>query len=143
MGSIDLEEQLFDDEVKAIKRWWSDTRWRYTKRPFTAEQIVSKRGNLKIDYPSNVQSKKLWNIVEAKFKVGLPLYLVSHVLQADFDLRMATLAIPMVSWSQPCSRKWQNISTRFMSRVGNALLLLRQPMNLRQISQTIQWYDVN
>ena len=70
MGSIDLEEQLFHEEVKAVKRWWSDSRWRFTKRPFTAEQIVAKRGNLKIEYPGNVQSKKLWNIVEVKFKVG-------------------------------------------------------------------------
>ena len=69
MGSLDVEEQLFDGEVNAVKQWWTHSRWRYTKRPFTAEQIVAKRGNLKIDYPSNVQSKKLWNIVEEKFKV--------------------------------------------------------------------------
>ena len=69
MGSIDDEDQLFNTEVNAVKLWWTNSRWRYTKRPFTAEQIVAKRGNLKIDYPSNVQSKKLWNIVEEKFKV--------------------------------------------------------------------------
>ncbi|RDW60968.1 isocitrate lyase-4 [Coleophoma cylindrospora] len=51
------EEQLFLDEVAAVKKWWTDSRWRYTKRPFTAEQIVAKRGNLKIEYPSNTQSK--------------------------------------------------------------------------------------
>lgn len=63
------EEQLYLDEVAAVKKWWTDSRWRYTKRPFTAEQIVAKRGNLKIEYPSNVQSKKLWNILEGRFKV--------------------------------------------------------------------------
>ncbi|ESZ96508.1 isocitrate lyase [Sclerotinia borealis F-4128] len=62
------EEQIFLAEVVAVKQWWSDERWRYTKRPFTAEQIVSKRGNLKIEYPSNAQSKKLWNILEGRFK---------------------------------------------------------------------------
>jgi Isocitrate lyase family len=65
------EEQQYLDEVAAVKQWWTDSRWRYTKRPFTAEQIVAKRGNLKIDYPSNVQSKKLWNILEGRFKVCL------------------------------------------------------------------------
>lgn len=69
MGSIDLEDQIFEEDVKAVKQWWSGTRWRYTKRPFTAKQIVAKRGNLKIDYPSNVQSKKLWQILEDKFNV--------------------------------------------------------------------------
>ncbi|KAK2615153.1 hypothetical protein N8I77_001928 [Diaporthe amygdali] len=62
------EDELFAKEVEEVKRWWSDSRWRNTKRPFTAEQIVSKRGNLKIDYPSNAQSKKLWDILERRFK---------------------------------------------------------------------------
>ncbi|PSR97047.1 isocitrate lyase [Coniella lustricola] len=62
------EDELFAREVEEVKKWWSDSRWRYTKRPFTAEQIVSKRGYLKVDYPSNAQSKKLWNILEGRFK---------------------------------------------------------------------------
>ncbi|KAL1874858.1 isocitrate lyase 1 [Diaporthe australafricana] len=68
--AVDLktEEELFAKEVEEVKKWWSDSRWRNTKRPFTAEQIVSKRGNLKIDYPSNAQSKKLWSILEGRFK---------------------------------------------------------------------------
>ena len=70
MASLDQEEQLYQEDVKAVKQWWTDSRWRYTKRPFTAEQIVAKRGNLKIQYPSNIQSKKLWNILEGRFKVG-------------------------------------------------------------------------
>ncbi|KAL2178021.1 isocitrate lyase-like protein [Thermothelomyces heterothallicus CBS 202.75] len=63
-----LEDELFAKEVEEVKRWWSEPRWRYTKRPFTAEQIVNKRGNLKIEYASNTQSKKLWNILEKRFK---------------------------------------------------------------------------
>lgn len=63
------EDAAFAKEVAQVKQWWSDPRWRYTKRPFTAEQIVSKRGNLKIEYPSDAQSRKLWNILEARFKV--------------------------------------------------------------------------
>ena len=70
MASLDQEEQIYQDDVKAVKQWWTDSRWRYTKRPFTAEQIVAKRGNLNIQYPSNAQSKKLWNILEGRFKVG-------------------------------------------------------------------------
>lgn len=69
MASIDAEEQAFQQEVKQIQQWWSDSRWRYTKRPFTPDQIATKRGNLKIQYPGNEQSKKLWRTVEARFKV--------------------------------------------------------------------------
>ncbi|KAL4751377.1 isocitrate lyase [Aspergillus terricola var. indicus] len=68
MGYLEEEDQRYWDEVAAVKNWWKDSRWRYTKRPFTAEQIVAKRGNLKIEYPSNVQAKKLWGIVERNFK---------------------------------------------------------------------------
>ncbi|KAI2624982.1 isocitrate lyase [Hypoxylon sp. NC1633] len=63
-----IEDDLFSQEVEAVQKWWSDPRWRNTRRPFTAEQIVSKRGHLKIDYPSNVQSKKLWRILEGRFQ---------------------------------------------------------------------------
>ena len=70
MASLDQEEQAYLADVEATKAWWTDSRWRFTKRPFTAEQIVAKRGNLRIQYPSNVQSKKLWAILEDRFKVG-------------------------------------------------------------------------
>jgi isocitrate lyase len=69
MNSLNQEEQKYWGEVQAVKEWWQDPRWRATKRPFTAEQIVAKRGNLKIEYPSNIQSKKVWNILEENFKV--------------------------------------------------------------------------
>lgn len=69
MANVDAEDQKYQQEVEAVKKWWSDSRWRYTRRPFTAEEIVQKRGTLPISYPSNEQSKKLWNIVEGRFKV--------------------------------------------------------------------------
>ena len=53
MGHIDQEEQLYLQDVEAVKQWWTDSRWRHTKRPFTAEEIVQKRGTIKIQYPSN------------------------------------------------------------------------------------------
>jgi hypothetical protein len=71
-SGLDAEEQQFQDEVAAIKQWWSEPRWRFTKRPFTAEQIANKRGNLTIQHPGNVLSKKLWDIVEKRYAVSLP-----------------------------------------------------------------------
>ncbi|EMF14183.1 isocitrate lyase and phosphorylmutase [Sphaerulina musiva SO2202] len=66
--SGDAEQQAFEQEVKEVQQWWSDSRWRYTRRAYTAEQIVSKRGTIKIEYPSNVQAKKLWKLVEGRFQ---------------------------------------------------------------------------
>ena len=70
MSGIDAEEKAFQDEVKELKQWWSDSRWRHTRRPYTAEQIANKRGNLKIEYASNAMSKKLWQMVEKRFAVS-------------------------------------------------------------------------
>lgn len=66
-AALEAEQKAFEAEVAAVKEWWSSPRWRFTKRPFTAEQIVSKRGNLPISYPSNDQSKKVWEILEKRF----------------------------------------------------------------------------
>lgn len=68
----DAEEQRFQTEVQELKQWWTDSRWRYTRRPFTAEQIATKRGNLRIEYPSNAMAKKLWKTVEERFTVSTP-----------------------------------------------------------------------
>lgn len=49
-----------------------DSRFRRVKRPYTAEQVVSKRGTLPIQYPSNVMAKKLWTTLDAHFRKGEP-----------------------------------------------------------------------
>ena len=69
MGFFEDEDQTYLNDVQAVKTWWNDSRWRYTKRPYNAESIVAKRGNLKIEYPSNAQSQKLWKILESNFEV--------------------------------------------------------------------------
>ena len=78
MSDFDNEDAVYNADVAAIKKWWSDSRWRHTKRPFSAEQIASKRGNLKIQYPSNDQSKKLWKIIEGRFQVSPPTDVTYH-----------------------------------------------------------------
>lgn len=42
------------------------------KRPYTAEDVVSKRGTIPIQYPSNVMAKKLYATLEEHFKKGEP-----------------------------------------------------------------------
>ncbi|KAK9473886.1 isocitrate lyase [Dipodascopsis tothii] len=66
----DAEDAAYRAEVEAVKQWWAQPRWKHTKRPYTAEAIVQKRGTLKIDYPSNVMSKKLYNLIAEHDKNG-------------------------------------------------------------------------
>ncbi|ABN67430.1 Isocitrate lyase (Isocitrase) (Isocitratase) (ICL) [Scheffersomyces stipitis CBS 6054] len=60
---INEEEQFFQQQVKEINEWWSQPRWRKTKRIYTAEDIAKKRGTLKIEYPSSDQAKKLFKLL--------------------------------------------------------------------------------
>ena len=123
MASSDHEEQQYQDEISALKQWWTDSRWRFTKRPYTAEQIVNKRGNLKIDYPSNALSKKLWKTVEERFAVsslrekrlGWRKY-VSNCSRRTRMLHTRT-AVSIQSWSP----KWPSTSIPSTSLAGRAL----------------------
>ena len=49
-----------------------DSRWSKTKRPYSAADVVSKRGTLPIAYPSNVLAKKLYRILSERFRNGTP-----------------------------------------------------------------------
>lgn len=78
----DAEQRAFDEEVRQVEQWWKvskqadprdqtlilcdaqSPRFARTKRPYTAAQVVSKRGTIKIEYPSNELGKKLWKTLE-------------------------------------------------------------------------------
>ncbi|WWD06045.1 isocitrate lyase [Kwoniella europaea PYCC6329] len=60
------EQAIFDAEVKALEEFQKQPRFARVHRPFTAADVVSKRGTLPISYPSDVLAKKLWKILEAK-----------------------------------------------------------------------------
>ncbi|XP_071723213.1 isocitrate lyase [Rutidosis leptorrhynchoides] len=54
------EEGRFEAEVAEVQAWWNTERFRQTKRPYTARDVVALRGNLKQSYGSNEMAKKLW-----------------------------------------------------------------------------------
>ncbi|GBG70991.1 hypothetical protein CBR_g8290 [Chara braunii] len=61
---VEAEQRAFDAEVMEVKAWWGSERFRLTKRPYSAEQVVRLRGTLPVGtYASNFQAKKLWAIL--------------------------------------------------------------------------------
>ena len=86
------ERAAFQAEVQQVKNWWKvsvvhhsssgllacllhrsqDSRFKKVKRPYTAEDVVSKRGTLPISYPSNVLAKKLFAQLTEHFVKGEP-----------------------------------------------------------------------
>jgi isocitrate lyase len=49
-----------------------EPRWKKTKRPYTAEDVVSKRGTLPIAYPAGVLGKKLYAQLSAHWEKREP-----------------------------------------------------------------------
>ncbi len=91
------ERRAFQDEVAQVEQWWKvcllcsffllpftdwfpvvarsvlqEPRWWKTTRPYTAAEVVAKRGTLPISYPSNVLGKKLWRILSERYQNGTP-----------------------------------------------------------------------
>ena len=63
-------------------------RFAHTARPYTAEQVVSKRGTIPISYPSNIQAKKLYKMLEAHYNAKTP----SHTYGALDPVQVSQMA---------------------------------------------------
>eukprot|EP00953_Heterococcus_sp_UTEX-ZZ885_P042276 21495-Heterococcus_DN1.PRE.3 len=64
------EAAFFAREVRDMRQWWSNPRFRDTKRPYTAEEAVSMRGTLPETFASNEMAKKLWAVFEKARATG-------------------------------------------------------------------------
>jgi isocitrate lyase len=59
------EEGRFEAEVAEVESWWGTERFRLTKRPYTARDVVLLRGTLRQSYASGEMAKKLWRTLKA------------------------------------------------------------------------------
>ncbi|KAI0795295.1 isocitrate lyase family-domain-containing protein [Irpex lacteus] len=85
---MSAERAAFQAEVEKVKKWWAEPRWRKTKRPYTAEQVVSKRGTLPIAYPAGVLGKKLYALLEERWAKREP----SHTYGALDPVQVTQMA---------------------------------------------------
>lgn len=58
------EDALFAAQAEQVRVWWSEPRFEGIKRPYSVEDVVSKRGTLQQVYPSSLMAKKLWELLE-------------------------------------------------------------------------------
>lgn len=73
------EDEVFDQQVAAVKQWWSSPRYKGIKRPYSPEDVVSKRGTLQQAYPSNVMARKLFNLLEERASQGQPVHTMGAI----------------------------------------------------------------
>ncbi|KAL0001726.1 hypothetical protein SO802_015507 [Lithocarpus litseifolius] len=59
------EEGRFEAEIAEVQAWWNTERFKLTRRPYSARDVVSLRGNLRQSYGSNEMAKKLWRTLKS------------------------------------------------------------------------------
>lgn len=84
----DAEDSLFEQQVADVKAWWGTDRYKGIKRPYSAENVVSKRGSLQQTYPSSIMARKLFNILAERSAEGKP----AHTMGAIDPVQMTQQA---------------------------------------------------
>ncbi|PAN14242.1 hypothetical protein PAHAL_2G393900 [Panicum hallii] len=64
------EEGRFEAEVAEVESWWGTERFRLTKRPYAARDVVLLRGTLRQSYASGEMARKLWRTLRAHQAAG-------------------------------------------------------------------------
>lgn len=70
----DAEDALYEQQIKDVEAWWSSPRFEGIKRPYSAEDVVSKRGSLQQSYPSSIMARKLFNLLNERAAQGQPVH---------------------------------------------------------------------
>lgn len=68
------EDALYEQQVRDVQEWWNSPRYEGIKRPYSAEDVVSKRGSLQQTYPSSLMARKLFNLLNERAAAGEPVH---------------------------------------------------------------------
>jgi isocitrate lyase len=68
------EDTLYDQQIRDVESWWKSPRYEGIKRPYTAADVVSKRGSLQQTYPSSLMARKLFNLLNERAAAGQPVH---------------------------------------------------------------------
>ena len=68
------EDALYDQQIKDVEAWWASPRYEGIKRPYTAADVVSKRGSQLQNCPSSVMARKLFNLIKEREAKGEPIH---------------------------------------------------------------------
>lgn len=68
------EKDLYIQQVQNIKNWWTTPRFSGIRRPYSAEDVASKRGTLEQSYSSSLMAKKLFDLLGKKAASREPIH---------------------------------------------------------------------
>lgn len=73
------EDALYESQVKDVEAWWATPRFADIKRPYSAADVVSKRGSQMQSYPSSVMARKLFNLIKEREAAGEPIHTMGAI----------------------------------------------------------------
>lgn len=73
------EDALYEQQLKDVEAWWASPRYDGIKRPYSAADVVSKRGSQLQTYPSSVMARKLFNLIKEREAAGEPIHTSTFV----------------------------------------------------------------
>ncbi|KAI1860739.1 uncharacterized protein JN550_011340 [Neoarthrinium moseri] len=73
------EDALYEQQIKEVEAWWASPRYEGIKRPYTAADVVSKRGSQLQTYPSSLSARKLFNLIKEKESKGEPIHTMGAI----------------------------------------------------------------
>ncbi|KAI2604901.1 isocitrate lyase [Hypoxylon fragiforme] len=73
------EDALYKQQIKDVESWWASPRFEGIKRPYTAADVVSKRGSQMQSYPSSLMARKLFNLIKEREAKGEPIHTMGAI----------------------------------------------------------------
>ena len=73
------EDEVYNQQIKQVEEWWASPRYKGIKRPYSADDVVSKRGSLQQVYPSSLMARKLFNLLEERASEGKPVHTMGAI----------------------------------------------------------------
>lgn len=80
------EDNLHWQQIEDVQNWWASARYEGIRRPYSAEDVVGKRGALQQTYPSSLMARKLFNLFKERAAAGEPVH-TSELRQAEKKMR--------------------------------------------------------
>lgn len=74
------EDELYEQQIRDVKEWWQSPRYIGVRRPYSPEDVVSKRGSLQQNYPSSIMARKLFNLLNERAAVGQPVHTSKRIV---------------------------------------------------------------
>ena len=93
----EAEDKLYNQQIRDVEEWWKSPRYEGIKRPYSAENIVSKRGALPQTYPSSLMARKLFNLVKEREAAGEPLHTMGAIDPVQMTQQAANQEVLYVS----------------------------------------------